>query len=88
MFVYDDINYKWGYVFNKYFQNIAITSQHRPAIYYVLPSDDMINNDNCFMFDKISVLAVLSRVTSLGVMKSTGPDRLSAQFLKEILMKL
>ena len=87
MFVYDDINYKWGYVFNEDFQNIAITSQHRPAILYVLPSDDVIN-DNCFMFDKISVLAVLSRVTSLGVMKSTGPDRLSAQFLKEILMKL
>ena len=30
---------------NDQFQNVAITSQHKPAGHFVLPSDDVINND-------------------------------------------
>ena len=69
---------------NDQFQNVAITSQHKPASHFVLTSDDVINNDNCFKFDVISVSTVLSHLTSLNVTKSTGPDGLSARFLKEI----
>ena len=69
---------------NDQFQNVAITSKHKPASHFVLPSDDVINNDNCFNFNMISVLTVLSHLTSLDVTKSTGPDGLSARFLKEI----
>ena len=69
---------------NDHFQSVAITGLHRPASLYVLPSADMINNDNCFLFNEISVSIVLSHLTSLDVTKSIGPDGLSARFLKEI----
>jgi len=56
---------------------------HRPANLYVLPSDDVINNNNSFIFDEISVSTVLSHLTFLDVTKSTGPNGLSARFLEE-----
>ena len=69
---------------NDHFQNIEVSDRHEHASSYVLPSDDGTNNANCFSFDVIPVLTVLSHLNSLDVSKSTGPDGLSARFLKAI----
>ena len=69
---------------NDHFQNVAISCQHQPASSYVLPSDSEIDNDSCFSFNEIPVSVVLSHLNNLDVTKSTGPDGLSARFLKAI----
>ena len=59
---------------------MAISSKHQIADSYVLP--DCGTGD--FSFDRISVSTVLSLLSTLDVSKSTGPDGLSAVFLKEV----
>ena len=69
---------------NDHFQNVAVSGEHQPASCYVLPSGSEINNDDCFLFDELPVSVVLSHLNTLDVTKSTGPDGLSARFLKAI----
>ena len=65
---------------NDFFQILAISPQHRSADFYVSP----VCGSGGFSFDRISVSAVLSHLSTLDVSKSTGPDGLSAAFLKEV----
>ena len=69
---------------NDHFQNIAVTKQHRSAAEFNLPSQSTANNFNQFVFPEVSVSTVLSHLSSLDTTKATGPDGLSARFLKEI----
>ena len=65
---------------NNFFQTVAISSKHQSADSYVLPACDTGD----FSFDRITVSTVLSHLSTLDVSKSTGPDGLSAAFLKEV----
>jgi len=75
-------------VINDHFQNIAVTKQHKSAAEYDLPSLTAANNLSQFVFPEIPVSTVLSHLSSLDITKATGPDGLSACFLKENLMRL
>jgi len=70
---------------NEFFQTVAMTSQHRSANCFCTPS---LGDNNGFSFDEITTSAVLSHMNKLDVKKLTGPDDLSATFLKKSLMKL
>ena len=70
---------------NEFSQTVAITSQHQSTnSFCYIPS----GNDNGFSFNEITVPAVLSHINKLDVKKSTGPDSLSATFLKEVANKI
>ena len=77
----------WPQGVNDYFQNVAISGEHQPAS-YVLLSGSKISNDHYFLFDELSVSVALSHLNTLDVTKSTGPDGLSARFLKAISNKI
>ena len=72
-------------VLNDFFQNIAVGSSHQPATSFILPDDD---TDSGFSFNEISVDTVFKHLSSLDVHKSTGPDGLSARYLKEIAVEM
>jgi len=72
-------------VLNDFFQNIAVGSSHQPATSFILPDDD---TDSGFSFNEISVDTVFKHLSSLDVHKSTGPDGLSARYLKEIAVEI
>ena len=59
---------------------MAISSKHQSADSYVLPAC----GTGDFSFDRISVSTVLSHLSTLDISKSTGPDSLSAVFLREV----
>ena len=65
---------------NDFFQTVAISPQHQNADFY-MPS---VCTTDGFSFDRIDVSTVLSHLTTLDVSKATGPDGLSAAFLKEV----
>lgn len=65
---------------NDFFQTVAISPQHRGADSYV----PLVCDASGFSFDRISASTVLSHLSTLDVSKSTGPDDLSAAFLKEV----
>ena len=66
--------------FNEFFQTVTVSDSHKAASKFSLED---INDDNAFEFNEISVDVVLSHLSSLDVTKSTGPDKLSAYFLRE-----
>ena len=66
---------------NNIFQNVALTDRHKSAESFTVPAD---SHDAAFQFGELSVEVVLSYLSSLDVSKATGPDGLSARFLKEI----
>ena len=72
---------------NDYFQTVAISSDHRCANDFVVPADSSVGADP-FVFSEISVSSVLSHLQSLDPKKSTGPDGLSARFLKKIAVEI
>ena len=61
---------------------IAVTSSHQSADNFAIPATSC--DTNPFTFTEISESLVLSHLDSLDPRKSTGPDGLSARFLKEI----
>ena len=65
---------------NDFFQTVAISSSHKSAEEFcpVSPCSDG------FVFSQISVLTVAEHLSKLDVHKATGPDGLSARYLKEI----
>ena len=65
---------------NDFFQTVAISSKHQSADSCVLPAC----GTGDFSFDRISISTVLSHLSTLDVSKSTGPDGLSAAFLREV----
>ena len=65
---------------NDFFQTVAISSKHQSADSYVLPAC----GTGDFSFDRISISTVLSHLSTLDASKSTGPDGLSAAFLREV----
>ena len=67
---------------NNRFQNVAITSDHQSPCNFVVP--DFSVGSVPFVFTEIPVSVVLSHLQSLNPRKSTGPDGLSARFLKEV----
>ena len=67
---------------NNHFQTVTVTSMHQSANTFAVP-DDSCDTDR-FTFAEISESLVLLHLNSLDVKKSTGPDGLSAKFLKEI----
>ena len=67
---------------NKHFQTVAVTSLHQSADTFAVPANSC--DTDRFTFAEISESLVLSHLNSLDVKKSTGPDGLSAKFLKEI----
>ena len=67
---------------NNHFQNVAITSDHQSPCNFAVP-DFSVGSDP-FVFMEIPVSVVLSHLQSLNPRKSTGPDGLSARFLKEV----
>ena len=69
---------------NDHFQNIAVTNQHRSAAEYDLPSQSRSSDHGQFVFPVVFVSTVLSHLSLLDTTKATGPDGLSARFLKEI----
>ena len=64
---------------NDFFLTVALTPQHSGADCFVVPPDIV-----GFTFAHISESLVLSHLSSLDIRKSTGPDDLSACFLKEV----
>jgi len=66
---------------NGHFQNIAVSNHHRSAAEY---DKSTASNLDRFVFPEVSVSTVLSHLSSLDATKATGPDGLSARFLKEI----
>ena len=73
-------------VLNKFFQNVAVSPSHQPANSFSLLTAD--NNESSFSFSEVSVDTVLRLLSSLNVQKSTGPDGLSARYLKEIAVEI
>ena len=59
---------------------MAISSKQQSAESYVLPAC----GTGDFLFDRITISTVLSHLSTLDVSKSTGPDGLSAAFLREV----
>jgi len=66
---------------NNFFQNVALTDRHKSVESFNVPTD---SHDAAFQFGELSVEVVLSCLSSLDLSKATGPDGLSARFLKEI----
>ena len=48
----------------------------------------MILSDSSFSFNEVPVDTVFKLLSSLEFQKSTGPDRLSARYLKEIAVEI
>jgi len=67
---------------NEHFQTLAISSDHESAASFVIPSSSIRSDP--FTFNEISVSSVYFHLEHLDVKKSTGPDGLSARFLKLI----
>ena len=67
---------------NEYFQRVAIGPTHQDAECFMIPQDSLAPSP--FAFDIISVSVVRSHLLSLDITKSTGPDNLSAKFLRTI----
>ena len=69
---------------NEFFQNVAVTSDHRSANCFTLPS--MSSAANAFYFHAISLctVLVLSHLSKLDVTKAMGLDGLFTTYLKEI----
>ena len=67
---------------NEFFQTVAVSDHHKAASTFSFEAET--NKANSFDFDQISTDVVLSHLSSLDVTKSTGPDRLSAFFLREV----
>ena len=67
---------------NEFFQNVAVTADHRSANCFTLPS--VSSSANAFYFHEISPCTVFSHLSKLDVTKAMGPDGLSATFLKAI----
>jgi len=69
---------------NDHFHNIAVSNHHCNAAEYDFPSQSTASNLDWFVFQEVSISTVLSHLSSLDITKATGPDGLSARFLKEI----
>jgi len=67
---------------NNHFQTVAISSDHESAASFVVPSSSIRNDP--FKFSEISVSSVYFHLQNLDAKKSTGPDDLSARFLRSI----
>lgn len=67
---------------NEFFQNVAVSPHHRSATGF-MPSS-VSNSANAFSFHDISPSTVLYHLSKLDVTKSTGPDGLSATFLRAV----
>ena len=65
---------------------MAISSQYQSADQFVVP-ESSVGKDS-FVFFRIPVSLVLSHLQLLNVMKSTGPDGLSARFLRKIAVEI
>ena len=72
-------------VLNDFFQSIAVISSHQSTTSFILPDDDA---DSAFSFDEVSVDTTYKHLCLLDVSKSTGPDGLSAHYLKEIAVEI
>ena len=70
---------------NELFQNVATTDSHKSSEHFNVPVDCP---STAFQFCELSVEVVLSHLTSLDASKSTGPDGLSACFLKQIATEI
>jgi len=67
---------------NNHFQTVAISSDHESAASFVVPSSSIKNDP--FKFSEISVSWMYFHLQHLDAKKSTGPDGLSARFLRSI----
>ena len=67
---------------NEHFQRVAIGPTHQGAECFIIPQNSLAPNS--FTFNTISVSLVRSHLLSLNITKSTGPDNLSARFLRTI----
>ena len=66
---------------NKFFRDVALTSDHQPSSKFV---PDATCESTSFHFKSIQAEAVEVALKHLDICKSTGPDGLSAKFLREI----
>ena len=71
---------------NNHFQTVAISSDHESATSFVIPSGSISSDP--FTFSEISVSSSYFHLQHLDVEKSTGPDSLSARFLKSIASEI
>ena len=67
---------------NNHFQTVVISSDHESAASFDIPSSSI--GSDPFTFSEISVSSVYFHLQHLDVKKSTGPDGLSARFLRSI----
>ena len=70
---------------NEFFCNIAVSVDHKTADQHV-PSN--ISNSSSFHFTSIHSNTVLHMFQHLDTQKSTGPDGISAGFLKEVATEI
>ena len=71
---------------NNFFQTVAVTDSHHSADTYVPPVsvDSSGSVKDSFHFDRVEPSTVVSLLRKLDIKKSTGPDGLSALFLKQV----
>ena len=70
---------------NEFFCNVAVSIDHRTADQYV-PST--VSSSSSFLFTSIYSNTVLHMLQHLDTQKSTGPDGISAGFLKEVAIEI
>ena len=73
-------------IINEFFQSVAIGAEHHPARDYDISLNDYVGDK--FMFAMVYESTVFTHLSSLDVKKSTGPDQLSSQFLKEVASEI
>ena len=71
---------------NDHFQTVAIGPSHKSAVDFVVPQSSA--GKDSFGFVEISVDLVLTLLQTLDPKKSTGPDGLSARFLREVAAEI
>ena len=70
---------------NNFFRTVAISSNHQPAGDFVPDCDQHAVK---FKFCTFSVSSVLTQLQTLNIKKATGPDGISACFLRSVAEEL
>jgi len=75
---------------NNFFRTVAVTDSHHTADTYVplISVDSSGSVKDSFYFDGIEPSTVVSLLKKLDIKKSTGPDGLSALFLKQVVEEI
>ena len=73
---------------NKFFRTIAISGDHQSANSYVIPPSVNCSAADSFRFSCTMSSSVVSLLEPLDTKKSTGPDGLSALFLRKVAAEI